>query len=332
MAKIYTVSDKNISFLSKKLLGGEIVAVPTETVYGLAANAFDGTACARIFHAKQRPAFDPLIVHLPIGFDLSQVAEPTSLASLLIEAFWPGPLTLVLKKKSAIPDIVTAGLDSVAVRMPRHPVFQRLLANCKVPLAAPSANPFSYVSPTNCQHVADSLGDRIPYILDGGPCEIGLESTIVDIRNPLKPLLLRPGAIPREEISDVLETWVSDPSSEGASEIMPGQLTKHYSPTVTCRLREKIDPADPLRAPDAAYLFYAKPNLATPAPQNVFWLSENGSDIEAAHSLFEILRKIDEKGFNSLVAEKAPERGLGHAINDRLRRAAAGREEPSSPT
>jgi L-threonylcarbamoyladenylate synthase len=325
VAKIYSASDENISLLARKLLGGELVAVPTETVYGLAANAYDSTACARIFHAKGRPAFDPLIVHLPLGFDLLQVAEPTALARTLIEAFWPGPLTIVLNKKAIIPGIVTSGLDSVALRMPRHPVFQRLLAACQTPLAAPSANPFGYVSPTTAQHVEESLGGRISHILDGGPCEIGLESTIIDVRQPMKPILLRPGAISREELSQVLEVWVADPSSSGGGEVMPGQLTKHYSPRSACRLRARIDLAEAVATPDVAYLFFQRPaTLPGTAPPNLFWLSETGDEVEAAHRLFETLRRIDQLGFASLVAEPAPDNGLGIAINDRLRRAAAG--------
>lgn len=331
MATIFSASDDNISLLAQKLLGGEIVAVPTETVYGLAASAYDSAACARIFRAKGRPAFDPLIVHLPIGFDLREVAQPTSLASTLIETFWPGPLTLVLEKTRVIPDIVTSGLGSVALRMPSHPVFQRLLGACKTPLAAPSANPFGYVSPTTARHVADSLGDRISSILDGGPCEIGLESTIVDVRDPLKPLLLRPGAISREQISRVLQVWVGDPSSEGDQEVMPGQLKKHYSPRSACQLRERIDLAEAIGSPASAYLFYQKPaKLPEPPPRHIFWLSEQGDEIAAARRLFETLREIDALGFASLVAEKAPEQGLGAAINDRLKRAAAGGEEEAT--
>lgn len=328
MARIYAVSDQNISFLSKRLLGGEIVAVPTETVYGLAANAYDAAACARIFDAKQRPSFDPLIVHLPLGFDLRQVADPTPPAATLIKAFWPGPLTLVLPKKPIIPGIVTSGLESVAVRTPRHPVFQRLLAACQVPLAAPSANPFGYVSPTTARHVMDSLGDRISHILDGGPCEIGLESTIVDVRDPLKPILLRPGSISREEISRVLDIEVELPPAGAKKQIMPGQLLKHYSPRSACTLRDRIDPVEAAGSPEGAFLFYAKPSFPEPVPSNCFWLSEKGDEIEAARRLFDVLRRIDEEGFAIVLAEKAPDRGLGLAINDRLRRAAAEETAP----
>ena len=322
MAILCTDSDESISLLSQLLLKGEIVAVPTETVYGLAAHAYDPSACAKVFAAKQRPAFDPLIVHLPLGFPLSEIAEENGLSRLLAHAFWPGPLTLVLKKNPRIPDIVTAGLDSVAVRIPRHPVFQKLLQACQAPLAAPSANPFGYVSPTTSHHVQTSLGDRIPYILDGGPCEIGLESTILDIRNPAVPVLLRPGAITREDIVAVLGFEVALPPATSL-EVMPGQLSKHYSPHSSCRLVKTIAPHEPQAAPTTAFLFYQKPLLPQPTPSNVFWLSQQGSDVEAAQHLFRVLRRIDNDRFPILVAEMAPPHGLGLAINDRLQRAAA---------
>lgn len=323
MATLLTASNETISLLSKKLLKGEIVAVPTETVYGLAAHAFDPEACSKVFDAKQRPAFDPLIVHLPLNFPLREVAEETSLSRLLAHTFWPGPLTLVLKKKPRVPDIVTAGLDSVAIRVPSHPIFQRLLQACQVPLAAPSANPFGYVSPTTSQHVQESLGDRIPYILEGGPCEIGLESTILDVRNSV-PVLLRPGALTREEISDALGIEVALPTADHPEhEVMPGQLTKHYSPHSACRVVHTISPHEPAEAPTTAFLFYKKPSLPRPTPPNLFWLSAQGSALEAAQHLFQVLRQIDSCQFPSLVVELAPPRGLGVAINDRLQRAAA---------
>ncbi len=312
--------------MSKQLLAGEIVAVPTETVYGLAAYAFDAAACARIFAAKQRPKFDPLIVHLPAGYSLNRIAEATSAVAPLGEAFWPGPLTLVLRKKVLIPDIVTAGRDSVAVRIPKHPVFQQLLHACEGPLAAPSANPFGYVSPTTAQHVQESLGDRIPSILDGGPCEHGIESTIVDVRDPDKPILLRPGAIPREAIETALgRTVKAATETDGTSEaVMPGQLSKHYSPRSVCELRDSLSLAEVEQDPSAAYVFYRKPATSRSLPKNAFWLTEDGDDIQAAQSLFGILREVDRRGYATLIAERAPgDSGLAPAINDRLQRAAA---------
>jgi L-threonylcarbamoyladenylate synthase len=323
VARIYTASDENISFLSEKLLGGELVAVPTETVYGLAANAFDEAACAEIFRAKDRPFFDPLIVHVAADYDLGTIAEVNSLVARLGSFFWPGPLTLVLRKKPVIPDLVTAGLDSVAVRIPRHPVLQRLLHACRVPLAAPSANPFSYVSPTTARHVEEGLGGRVEHILDGGPCEVGVESTILDIRNPVKPAVLRPGGIPREAISRVLGVEVGVSAASGG-EMMPGQLKKHYSPRCSSQLHDGLGDAQPLAHPEEAYLFYQRPTSPeVAAAANVFWLTQSGEDSEAARRLFQVLREIDARDFVRLHAELAPPRGLGQAINDRLRRAAA---------
>ena len=194
---------------ARRLRAGELVAVPTETVYGLAANALDARACRRIFTAKGRPADDPLIVHIHALAQLSEVAEVNAAALKLAKKFWPGPLTLVLPKKSVVPSVVSAGLSSVAVRMPSHPLFRRLLKLAGVPLAAPSANLFGYVSPTSAEHVRAGLGKRIRSILDGGPCKVGLESTIVDLRDPRHPRLLRPGAITRGELESALGTRVA---------------------------------------------------------------------------------------------------------------------------
>lgn len=326
VAHTYTPSDENIALLSGKLLAGELVAVPTETVYGLAANVFDETACTEIFRAKGRPAFDPLIVHLPAGYDLGSIAEVNSAVGPLASAFWPGPLTLVLHKKAVVPDIVTSGMESVAVRISRHPVFQKLLQACNIPLAAPSANPFGYVSPTSAEHVQNGLGTRIRHILDGGPCEVGVESTILDIRNPGKPLVLRPGGVPRSEITRVLGEWVS--TAAGATgEVMPGQLMKHYSPRAAFDLRDRLNPDEVMKNPDRAFLFYRRPGRGVANEPNVFWLSEKGDDAEAARSLFHLLREIDSGGFVSASAERAPPSDLAEAINDRLSRAAASTNE-----
>lgn len=324
MATIYPSSDENISFLSKKILGGELVAVPTETVYGLAADAFNAAACARIFEAKERPFFDPLIVHLPVDYDWTRICYPPPLLTVLAEAFWPGALTVVVRKKPSIPDIVTAGFDSVAIRVPNHPVFQQLLSRCKRPLAAPSANPFGYVSPTTAGHVQETLGEKISYILDGGPSQIGLESTIIDLRDPDQISLLRPGAIPKSDIEAVLgknvQTLERKPER---TETMPGQLERHYSPKTPAFLREKIESEEPLQHPSTAFLFYQKPLPLIEHLENVFWLSEKGDSVEAARRLFSRLHEIDRAGFKKLIAEKALNSGLGIAINDRLRRAAA---------
>src|SRR4051812_26398207 len=191
VARTYRATPRNIAWLARRLRAGELVAVPTETVYGLAANALDPVAVERIFRAKDRPHHDPLIVHIHALADLAALCEVNALAKKLARRFWPGPLTLVLPKKPAVPDLVTAGQRSVAVRMPAHPVLRRLLRATRLPLAAPSANPFGYVSPTTAQHVADGLGKRIRHILDGGAARVGLESTIVDLRDEARPRILR---------------------------------------------------------------------------------------------------------------------------------------------
>jgi len=321
VATIYSPTDENIALLSEKLLAGELVAVPTETVYGLAGNAYDERACAEIFRAKRRPAFDPLIVHLPSGFPIETIAKPSPLLEKLAERFWPGPLTVVLEKLPIIPDLVTSGNSSVAIRVPRHPIFQKLLKACGRPLAAPSANPFSYISPTTAQHVQDGLGSVIPSILDGGYCEVGVESTIVDIRTPNHPALLRPGGIPSEAIEEVLGKKLEQ--REGSSgEVMPGQLKKHYSPRTECGVVNRIDAAEVAAHPDQAFLFYRRPEPSLCRLKNVFWLCEDGNQTAAAQNLFKRLREIDSGGFARLRAERAPEGGLGLAINDRLQRAA----------
>ena len=208
MAKNYRGTKADLQFLARRLRAGDLVAVPSETVYGLAADALSAKACRKIFNAKGRPSSDPLIVHVGSIAQAASIAEIGPAARKLMRQFWPGPLTLVLPKKPVIPDIVTSGRPSVAVRMPAHPLFLKLLAETGTPLAAPSANPFGYVSPTTARHVQDGLGKRIKYILDGGPCEVGVESTIVDLRDPQRPRLLRPGQVTKADLERVLRKQV----------------------------------------------------------------------------------------------------------------------------
>lgn len=325
MAQILQPTDENLRELRKFLLFGGLVGVPTETVYGLAANAFDPEACAKIFEAKRRPANDPLICHIASPEAIEGICHGNDLAKTLAKTFWPGPLTLVLPKKDCIPDIVTAGLDSVAVRCSAHPDFHRLVEQCDFPIAAPSANPFAYISPTTAQHVQASLGQRIQYILDGGPCRYGVESTILDVRDPSKPRVLRYGALPVEDIEAALGLQIDKPahiqSNEAIQQVAPGALPKHYSPRTPLELVGGIGPADLERlAPRQAALLLAKPKAAK-LPDNVFWLSEEGKLSDIAAHLYAVLRLLDEKGFDQIIAEEAPEVGLGLAINDRLRRA-----------
>jgi L-threonylcarbamoyladenylate synthase len=331
-ARIYRATPRNLARLAARLRAGELVAVPTETVYGLAANALDARACRKIFRAKGRPAQDPLIVHIHSIAQWHEIAEVNDAALRLAKAFWPGPLTLVLPKKPVIPAIVSAGLPSVAVRMPRHPVMRRLLTLCGRPLAAPSANPFGYVSPTSAEHVRTGLGAKIPSILDGGPATIGLESTIVDLRDPRAPRLLRPGAITRAELEHVLGLRVparghghrrpATPAGPAVAQIAPGLLTRHYSPRTPVTLHERRPLRKARRSPvSEAWIFLARPRGLK--GRNIFWLDERGALPGVARRLFHVLRLADAGGFDRIHIERARGAGLAVAINDRLQRAAS---------
>ncbi len=327
-ARTYAGTPRNLALLARVLRSGGLVAAPTETVYGLAANALDAAACEKIFRAKARPQTDPLIVHIATLAALAKLAVVNSAALVLAKKFWPGPLTLVLPKTELVPAIVSAGLPSVAVRMPAHPLFRRLLRLAGVPLAAPSANPFGYVSPTTAQHVRDGLGDKIGHILDGGPCSVGLESTIVDLRQPARPRLLRPGAITRAQLEQALGVPVFAPPRRRAqatavAQIAPGLLTRHYSPRTPVLLHTRLTArAVSSGDPREAWVFIAKPPQVR--GENLFWLDAHGDLRHVAHRLFALLRDLDQAGFTRLNLELAPGRaGLADAINDRLRRAAA---------
>lgn len=325
--KTYRATARNLALLARLLREGEIVAVPTETVYGLAGNALDPAACAKIFRAKGRPATDPLIVHIHSLNQLDRICTPNRKALRLMNRFWPGALTLVLPKTHRVPHIVTAGRESVAIRMPSHPVFRRLLKLTGIPLAAPSANPFGYISPTTARHVREGLGGKIRCILDGGPATIGIESTILDLRDPRRPTLLRPGAITLSQIERVIgHTWQTRghntvrPDSGG--QIAPGLLARHYSPTTPVVLHRNIAPSLPRESVVVeAWVFLRRPRILRAS--NVFWLDARGSLSGVARRLFATLRRLDTMGFKRIHVELAPDRGIGPAINDRLRRAAA---------
>ena len=298
---------------------GALVAFPTETVYGIGADATNGRAVAGIFEAKGRPHFNPLIVHVPDLAAAEKIAEITPLARRLAVAFWPGPLTLVLERRSeaGISDLVSAGLTSIAVRVPAHPIAQQLLAAAGRPLAAPSANRSGRVSPTHAEHVEEDLGQRVAMILDGGATAHGLESTIVDGRGDAA-ILLRSGAVAREAIEAVVGAPLARcPESDDVHPTAPGQLTSHYAPNAMLRLNARdVRPGEALLAfgPDV-------PDTANP----VFNLSVSGDLVEAAAALFAALRALDRTGTGAIAVMPIPERGLGEAINDRLRRAAAPR-------
>lgn len=328
-AIIHKGNSRTLARLARVLRKGELVAIPTETVYGLAGDALNPKACRAIFRAKGRPSNDPLIVHIASLAQLDELAERNWAVDRIAHAFWPGPLTLVLPKKNTVPDIVTSGRPSVAVRMPRHILFRKLLESCGLPLAAPSANPFGYVSPTTAQHVQDHLGKKIRHILDGGPCEIGLESTILDLRDPEKPVILRRGAIDGKAIKRVLKRPVREsknPSGRRTAALAPGMLSKHYSPRTPVVLHAKLSDhfVKHLSEDEAALkIFPMRKNLRA---KNVFSLTTSSSLEQAGQALFAKLRDLDKGPWKKLHVELAPgNTALALAINDRLTRAAARR-------
>lgn len=307
---------------ARVLRAGGLVAMPTETVYGLAADAFDARAVARIFEVKRRPFFDPLIVHVAAVEDLVRVVrEVPEAAQRLIARFWPGPLTLVLPKSEAVPDLVTAGLRTVAVRMPDHPLALALIRAAGVPLAAPSANPFGAISPTTPEHVRRQLGGAVDRVLDGGPCRVGVESTILGWHAGT-PVLLRAGGLALEAIERELGP-VSVPAAGGAAERpeAPGQLLRHYAPRTPLRLlAEGEAPAVEGRI---GWIGLEPPPIPAGRYAAVESLSPGGDLREAAAALFAALHRLDEQQLDGIHGRLVPEHGLGRAINDRLRRAAA---------
>ena len=303
------------------LKAGGLVAFPTETVYGLGADATDGRAVARLYEAKGRPAFNPLIAHVADLAAARALARFEAEAEKLAEAFWPGPLTLVLPKIAGCPvaELATAGLDSIAVRVPHHPVAQRILAAFGRPIVAPSANRSGHVSPTTAAHVESDLAGRIDLIVDGGPVEVGVESTIVGCF--VEPMLLRPGGLPREEIERVLGRALlqppSDVENDSAQPLAPGMLSSHYAPRTRVRLNATEI------APGEALLAFGPPLKDADRAAAVMNLSESGDLNEAATHLFGYLRALDARMAQTIAVMPIPNHGLGEAINDRLRRAAA---------
>jgi L-threonylcarbamoyladenylate synthase len=314
---ILPAEDAAIEEAAEILRRGGLVAFPTETVYGLGADARNGRAVAAIFAAKGRPRFNPLIVHIRDMDQAEKLAEFSKPARALAEHFWPGALTLVLLRKAdaGLSDLVSAGLETIALRMPSQPIAQRLLAAAGIPIAAPSANPSGQVSATTAAHVAEGL--NVDLILDGGATQLGLESTIVGFDGE-KPVLLRPGAISRQEIEAVVGK-LSQPAGEKISS--PGQMRSHYAP----RARMRLDATD-ARADEALLAFGPHVPAGARVTRN---LSARGDLVEAAANLFAMLRDLDASGAASIAAMPIPEQGLGEAINDRLRRAAAPRENAS---
>lgn len=310
---------KDIDLAARLLLKGGLVAIPTETVYGLAANALDEKAVLSVFEAKQRPFFDPLIIHVHSMDVVEKYAALTDDRLMsLARNFWPGPLTLLLPKKEIIPDIVTSGLGRVAIRVPDHTLTLQLLEKINVPLAAPSANPFGYVSPTEPWHVTKQLGNKIDYVLDGGRCRVGLESTIVGIENG-QLCVFRLGGLAIEEIEKItgkVELRINNSSDPKA----PGQLKNHYAPKKPLYVGNIAELMERHKGKRMVLIVFGEKNSAV-GDVELYNLSKTKNLEEAALNLFAFLRAADESTAEIVLCESLPNIGLGRAINDRLRRA-----------
>jgi len=322
---ILPAGEAAVAAAARSLAEGGLVAFPTETVYGLGADAGNATAIARLYQAKGRPAFNPLIAHLSDLGAAQRIAHFDATALLLAKAFWPGPLTLVLPKTTdcAVADLATAGLDTIAVRLPAHPVAREILRAFGGPVVAPSANLSGHVSPTTAAHVQSDLSGRIDLIVDGGPVAVGVESTIVGCFEELR--LLRPGGLPRGEIERVLGRALlqapQDANNDSGQPLAPGMLASHYAPRTAVRLNaSSVEPGEALLAFGPA----AVPGVD--AARSVMNLSARGDLNEAAANLFGYLRTLDTKGAHRIAVMPVPGHELGEAINDRLRRAATARE------
>ena len=338
---IVPINNETIEQAAAAISRGALVAFPTETVYGLGGDAFNPPALAKIFEVKGRPRFDPLIVHIALIETLEKVADLSLLKTqtrkklaALIEKFWPGPLTLILPKQPAIPDLATSGLPNVAVRLPAHDTARGLISLSTGAVAAPSANPFGYLSPTRAEHVAAMLGEKVDIILDGGSTQFGLESTVLDM-SAAQPRILRPGSVPKEHIEELIG-HVAFGLVPSESAVSPGLLKSHYAPHIPLMthdiesLQHEIEIDTEIRS-NAAFLFFDGAsrdvwlNTLMPIDRKsaiIAVLSEEGNIYEAAARLFETLHELDRQNVKKIHAQLAPEKGLGIAINDRLRRAA----------
>ena len=307
----------SVSEAARLLKEGEVVAIPTETVYGLAGNAFEPKALAKIFAAKERPTFDPLIVHIADIAQLTDIAKdiPNS-AYKLAEAYWPGPMTIILPKKDCIPDLCTSALPSVAVRFPSHPIAQAIIKESGLPLAAPSANLFKHVSPTTAEHVAAQLADRIAGIVDGGPCSVGVESSIISLVG--EPTVMRPGAITPEMFRKVLgEVKIKESTSKpGQPMLAPGQCDTHYRPQVPLYYGEV--PAGYTLPEHTVRIAFGTQTGPIPATVN---LSATGDMVEATSKLYAFMHDLDKSEYDLILVDPIPNTGVGMALNDRLKRA-----------
>ncbi len=305
---------------AKQLLDNEeIIAIPTETVYGLAANAFSEKAINKVYTAKMRPISNPLIVHVAGKKWIYEVAhEISEKAELLIEKFMPGPLTLLLPKKKIVPDIVTSGLPNVAIRLPAHPVANKLLELLDYPLAAPSANPFGFISPTTAEHVYTQMSGKIPFILDGGKCTAGIESTIIGFKSDI-PVIYRLGSITSSEIEDVVGPVTIN--EDTTKTVAPGMLKKHYSPRTPLLLTQDLEQAvNKYAGKKIGLLTYNSYSPQLPEKHQIV-LGKTTNMSVIAHNLYSAMHTIDNGGYDLIIVNKLPDDGIGKSINDRLTRA-----------
>jgi L-threonylcarbamoyladenylate synthase len=311
---------KNLDAAKKQLLKNELIAIPTETVYGLAGNAYNETALKKIFILKNRPFYNPLIVHIKSSAALKEVAMDIPEEALkLAEKFWPGPLTLVLKKQPNIPDLVTAGKETVAVRVPNHPLTLNLLEKLDFPLAAPSANPYGSISPTSAVHVFNYFGDQLKVILDGGECENGLESTIIGFENN-QPILYRHGSIAQDEIEKIVgKLTIITKNNESPNS--PGMSSRHYAPKTSTYLTNNV-PAllNSFKGKKIGVLMFTNQIQHQDITHQEI-LSASGDLIEAGRNLYAAMHRLDHRNLDLILAERLPDQGVGIAINDKLERA-----------
>ena len=326
--EILSTSDHDLNKAAAALADGLLVAFPTETVYGLGADAFNTTALAKVFEVKLRPRFDPLIVHIAEIDFLPKIADSASLTgaarqilAILSERLWPGPLTLVLPKQKEVPKLATSGLETVAIRCPSHPVAQKLIRLSTGTVAAPSANTFGSLSPTRAVHVKASLGSKVDYIVDGGKTQHGLESTVLDIAGDI-PAILRLGAVSKEAIEELIGPVELKLGVVAEKPLSPGQLKSHYAPGVPLVLHKQGELASIQEIKGEGRLYFSSPKDSK-AHELTRVLSQSGDLVEADANLFDMLHDLDALGLSLIRAEEAPSYGLGAAINDRLRRAAS---------
>ena len=302
------------------LVSGELVGIPTETVYGLAANALNEKAVQKIFQVKNRPLFNPLIVHVPHVSHFEKYAEAIpELCFKLADAFCPGPLTFVLPKKSIVPDHTTGGGNSLALRIPNHPLSLALLESLDFPLAAPSANPSGYISPVTAQHVYEQLNGKLPYILDGGPCSVGIESTVIAFENG-STKVLRLGGLSIEQLKEVAED-IQLEINQSSNPKSPGQLSSHYAPKIPLLLGNIEQLISENQGKKLGIIGFGPLPKQWENDHFVLNLSQRGDTYEAGANIFRILREMDKMEIDLIVAQSIPENGLGAAVNDRLKRA-----------